>query len=62
VFRGWRNSGWLVGLLWLLTAAVLFSTLLIKQHVVLDLAAGGALGALSWWLQAPRVDKAPCRE
>ena len=49
VFRGWRNSRWLIGASWLWTAAVLASTLLIKQHVILDLLAGGLLGFLSWW-------------
>jgi membrane-associated phospholipid phosphatase len=48
VFRGWANRRLLIGTTWLWTAAVLVSTLLIKQHVVLDLIAGGTLGGLSW--------------
>ena len=50
VFRGWQHSRWLIGVAWLWTAAVLLSTLLIKQHVFLDLLAGIALGAASGWL------------
>jgi membrane-associated phospholipid phosphatase len=50
VFRGWQHSWWLIGAAWLWTAAVLLSTLLIKQHVFLDLLAGIALGAASGWL------------
>jgi membrane-associated phospholipid phosphatase len=49
VFRGWTNGKWFVGGVWLWTAAVLASTLLIKQHVFLDLLAGSALGAMGWW-------------
>jgi len=48
VFRGWKHNKWLIGAVWLWTAAVLVSTLLIKQHVFLDLLAGGILGAVSW--------------
>jgi membrane-associated phospholipid phosphatase len=54
VFRGWKNGRWLAGALWLWTGAVLVSTLLIKQHVVLDLAAGGLLGIISWWFMGGR--------
>ena len=49
VFQGWRNSRWLIGASWVWTAAILASTLLIKQHVILDLLAGGLLGFVSWW-------------
>ncbi len=49
VFRGWRYSRWLIGASWVWTAAILASTLLIKQHVFLDLLAGGLLGIMSWW-------------
>ena len=48
----WKNRRLFIGAAWLWTAAVLFSTLLIKQHVVLDLIAGGTLGWLSWWAMA----------
>jgi membrane-associated phospholipid phosphatase len=47
-FRGWKYTRWLIGTVWLWTAAVLVSTLLIKQHVFLDLLAGGFLGTVSW--------------
>ncbi len=50
VFRGWKNSRWLVGIAWVWTGAVLASTLLIKQHVFLDLLAGIVLGAAGCWL------------
>lgn len=50
VFKGWRNARWLVGASWVWTTAILASTLLIKQHVFLDLLAGGLLGLISWWL------------
>ncbi len=52
VFRDWSNRRWLIAVTWLWTAAVLVSTLLIKQHVVLDLAAGSFLGFMGWWLVA----------
>jgi len=48
VFRGWKHNHWFVGAVWVWTAAVLVSTLLIKQHVLLDLLAGSFLGVLSW--------------
>jgi membrane-associated phospholipid phosphatase len=50
LFRGWNHNRWFIGAVWLWTAAVLVSTLLIKQHVFLDLLAGGVLGAVSWSL------------
>lgn len=49
LFQGWRYSRWLIGISWAWTAAILFSTLLIKQHVFLDLLAGSLLGMMSWW-------------
>ena len=49
VFWGWKNSEWFIGAVWSWTAAVLASTLLIKQHVFLDLLAGSVLGSLGWW-------------
>ena len=49
LFQGWRFSRWLIGISWVWTAAVLLSTLLIKQHVFLDLLAGSLLGLMSWW-------------
>jgi membrane-associated phospholipid phosphatase len=48
VFPGWKLNRWFIGAVWLWTAAVLVSTLLIKQHVFLDLLAGTILGAVSW--------------
>jgi membrane-associated phospholipid phosphatase len=48
VVRGWKHRQWFIGVVWVWTAAVLASTVLIKQHVFLDLLAGGVLGALSW--------------
>jgi membrane-associated phospholipid phosphatase len=54
VFRVWPFRRWLVGAVWLWTGAVLISTLLVKQHVVLDLFAGGILGATSWLLTRPK--------
>jgi membrane-associated phospholipid phosphatase len=65
MFRSWKNGGWLIGAMWLWTAAVLVSTLLTKQHVFLDLAAGVVLGATSWWVKgshaAPADDNGACR-
>jgi membrane-associated phospholipid phosphatase len=49
VFQGWKHSRWLIGMSWVWTAAILASTLLIKQHVFLDLLAGSLLGIMSWW-------------
>jgi len=49
VFNGWETRRWLTGVTWAWAAAVLVSTLLIKQHVILDLLAGGVLGMVSWW-------------
>jgi membrane-associated phospholipid phosphatase len=48
LFWGWKHDRWFIGVVWLWTAAVLVSTLLIKQHVFLDLLAGGVMGAVSW--------------
>ena len=61
VFRGWRNGQWLIGASWAWTAAILASTLLIKQHVILDLLAGGLLGFVSWWFvgRTPTLIMAP---
>ena len=59
VFRGWQHNRWLTGAVWLWTAAVLLSTLLIKQHVFLDLLAGIAVGAASGWLT--QLPKKPSR-
>lgn len=52
LFQGWKNSRWLTGMSWAWTAAILLSTLLIKQHVFLDLLAGSVLGGFSWWFAA----------
>lgn len=54
VFRPWRMGSLLIGAVWLWAAAILFSTLLIKQHVALDLAAGGVLGLVSWMFALSR--------
>jgi membrane-associated phospholipid phosphatase len=43
----WRRI--INGGVWFLTAAVLLATLLIKQHVVIDLLAGGVVGIGSYW-------------
>ena len=60
LFRDWTNRRWLMAATGLWTVAVLASTLLIKQHVVLDLVAGGFLGMMSWWFAAkmPGLDLA----
>jgi membrane-associated phospholipid phosphatase len=47
-FQRSKYKWWLIGALWVWTVAIMASTLLIKQHVFLDLAAGGALGLTSW--------------
>jgi membrane-associated phospholipid phosphatase len=49
VFRDWKHGRWFTGTMWIWTVAVLASTLLIKQHVLLDLVAGMALGSMAWW-------------
>jgi len=49
VFQGWQYRHWLVTVVWIWTAAILAATLLIKQHVFLDLLAGSLLGGASWW-------------
>ena len=54
VFRGLKRGRWLIGAIWLWTTAVLVSTLLIKQHVILDLIAGAVLGLLSLWFKSTR--------
>jgi len=51
-----------VGIFWLWTLAVLVSTLLIRQHVVLDLVTGAVVGAVSFctvrrWLGSIRRDR-----
>ena len=58
VFRGWPFRRWLIGTVWLWTGAVLISTLLVKQHVFLDLLAGGVLGATSWLVTRPKINLA----
>ena len=57
VFQGWENNRWLIGATRGWTAAVLVSTLLIKQHVFLDLLAGSLLGLVSWWLVTRLPDR-----
>ena len=61
VFRGWHFRRLLVGAVWLWTGAVLISTLLVKQHVFLDLLAGGILGATSWLLTRPKINVSEVR-
>lgn len=57
VFQGWEHKRWLIGATWAWTTAVLISTLLIKQHVFLDLLAGSLLGLVSWWLLTRLPDR-----
>jgi membrane-associated phospholipid phosphatase len=52
VFRDWNHRVWFIAATWLWTIAILISTLLIKQHVFLDLLAGGCVGFLAWWVAA----------
>jgi len=61
VFRGWPFRRWLIGTVWVWTGAVLISTLLVKQHVFLDLLAGGVLGATSWLVTRPKTNLAEVR-
>jgi membrane-associated phospholipid phosphatase len=49
VFRSWKGGVWGIVAVWSWTIAVLTSTLLIKQHVFLDLLAGIAVGMIGWW-------------
>jgi membrane-associated phospholipid phosphatase len=61
ILYGQRNRRWLLLVVWMWTAAILVSTLLIKQHVVLDLVAGGALGGISCWFMGclPAAESRP---
>lgn len=57
-----RRGGWLANWLWCL--GILYSTVAVRQHVVLDVVAGAALGAASallslWWLDAHRRTSLP---
>jgi membrane-associated phospholipid phosphatase len=65
VFREWRTGRWFIVAVCVLTAAVLASTLLIKQHVVLDLLAGIMLGIMSvgitWWWERANGERASGR-
>lgn len=47
IFHGSMRRRLILVLIWSWTAVVLISTLLIKQHVIMDLLAGGMLGAVS---------------
>jgi len=47
--RGFRHRAAGVAAFWLWALAVLLSTLLIRQHVAIDLAAGAVVGAFSFW-------------
>ena len=47
-FRGLKFKTFFVGVVWACTASVLASTLLTRQHVFLDVIAGGVLGAAAW--------------
>lgn len=42
MWTGWINALWCVG--------ICYSTLAVKQHLLLDLLAGGALGLAAGWL------------
>ena len=51
--------GWLAALNWLWFVAIAYSTLAVRQHVVLDVLAGAALGAVYAWASLrwhPRPD------
>jgi membrane-associated phospholipid phosphatase len=57
VFRGWNSGRILVGIVWLCTAAVLASTLLTKQHVLMDVLAGSLLGFAGYFVSARTASK-----
>jgi membrane-associated phospholipid phosphatase len=47
LLREMRSRGWLLGLNWAWCAGILYSTVATRQHVVLDVLAGGVLGGLA---------------
>ncbi len=49
-FRDYRYGKILIAIAWIWTLAVMLSALLIKQHVLVDIIAGSALGGISYWL------------
>jgi membrane-associated phospholipid phosphatase len=57
VFREWKHARLLIGATWLGSAAVLVSTLLTKQHVLLDALAGGVLGGAGYWWFARKAER-----
>jgi membrane-associated phospholipid phosphatase len=46
LLREMHSRGWLLGLNWAWCAGILYSTVATRQHVVLDVLAGGVLGGL----------------
>ncbi len=46
LLREMRSPAWLLGLNWAWCAGILYSTVATRQHVVLDVLAGGVLGGL----------------
>jgi membrane-associated phospholipid phosphatase len=50
VLRSFDAPRWLLAGTWVWCAAIVYSTLALRQHVALDAAAGLALGALTAWL------------
>lgn len=46
LLREMRSGGWLLGLNWAWCASIVYSTVATRQHVVLDVLAGGVLGGL----------------
>lgn len=57
--QGARARTWLLGAVCLWTLAVLAATMLIKQHVLADLAAGGLVGLGSYWSVRHGLDDEP---
>lgn len=49
LLRHMRAPGWLMAVNWVWLLAIVYSTLAIKQHVVLDVVAGAALGGVFAW-------------
>lgn len=50
VLRGFGAPRWLVALTWAWCAAIVYSTIAIRQHVALDAVAGLVLGGVAAWL------------
>lgn len=45
----YRYRWWMRTLIWLWVIGILWSTLALRQHVMMDLVSGGLLGILSWY-------------